>query len=115
MRTFRYQVLRISPTQGVLDAHTSQFLHITFTPIEEKKYEVPIRISLLENDTESVIECLDFDLTCEGFDPRLEHGKTPFFPDTLPLQTYAPLPNYGAALSTEAVNFGHCPLHSVYV
>eukprot|EP00392_Amoebophrya_sp_AT5.2_P008130 g8149.t1 len=109
---YGFPLLTVHPVSGVLEPKSRIFLHCHFTPIEEKRIRCPIKIDLtLRGDGSS--ETLDFELCAHGFDPQKLGNNppplgylTPPFGPTLPLQTYAPLPNYGAALSCEAVDFG---------
>ncbi|CAD7937068.1 unnamed protein product [Amoebophrya sp. A25] len=113
---YGFPLLQISPMHGELAPRSRIFLHCYFTPIEAKAVECSVKIDLTLGDG-TVVETLDFELRMSGFDPKrgqppTEYLTPPFGP-TLPLQTYAPLPNYGAALSCEAVDFGVVPLDSV--
>jgi len=59
-------------------------------------------------------EELCFELRTAGYD--IENGISladPYFPPNLPIQTYAPIPGCGAALSIEILDFGKCPLRSM--
>merc|ERR1719421_2224105 len=68
-----------------------------------------------------IAEELMFDVVCPGYDPKFGPyydplGRMPpppvVFPETLPLQCYAPVPDFGAALSIEHLDFGAVPLRA---
>ena len=142
-----YPVLHIEPTEGILAEKSATFLHAYFTPIEARDILVPITVELLRDEV--VIEKLEFQLYCQGYDPRFKSPEqlklignaaperclkgesaaiqvrretfeklernfvTDFYPASLPMQTYAPLPDAGCALSVEALDFGRMPLGAV--
>lgn len=106
---YNFEVLAVTPSEGVLDAQTSTFLHFTFTPLEAKQYNLPICVEMLTRDGR-VAEELLFELQCAGYDPAGPPPQIPSaFPPSLPIQTYAPVPGCGAALSIELLDFGCCP------
>merc|ERR1719191_919218 len=109
--SYDFEVLRVSPTEGVLDPQSSTFLHFTYTPLEAKDYQCVIRIEMLKDG--QPVEELTFELHANGYDPRGERTLAPvYFPENLPVQTYAPVPGCGTALSVEYLNFDKCPLRA---
>jgi hypothetical protein len=110
-KSYDFEVLRVSPTEGVLDPQSSTFLHFKFTPLEAKDYQCVIRIEMLKDG--QPVEELTFELQANSYDPRGDRTLLPvYFPENLPVQTYAPVPGCGAALSVEYLNFDKCPLRS---
>lgn len=109
---YDFEILSVSPVEGVLDAQSSTFLHFTFTPLEAKSYVCPVRIEILKDGRPA--EELLFELRAEGYDRS--QGNRPqtemLFPQNLPIQTYAPVPGCGAALSIEIIDFGCCPVRA---
>lgn len=107
-RNYDFEVLSVFPTEGVLLPQSSSFLHFTFTPLEAKSYLCPVRIEMLKDGRPT--EELEFELRCFGHEPKKPSPQVEqIFPATLPIQTYAPVPGCGAALSIEALDFGPCP------
>eukprot|EP00397_Hematodinium_sp_SG-2012_P001373 GEMP01001375.1.p1 GENE.GEMP01001375.1~~GEMP01001375.1.p1 ORF type:complete len:881 (+),score=176.10 GEMP01001375.1:2439-5081(+) len=101
---YDFQVLSVYPQSGVLDAQNSCYLHFVCTPLEAKTYKCSIPIEMLSND--EPVEDLTFDVEFDAFDPReSEPPPIALFPN-LPIQTYAPVPGTGCALSVEELNFG---------
>merc|ERR1719188_2736458 len=83
-----FEVLSVSPCEGVLKPQSSIFLHFTFTPLEAKSYICPVRIEMLKDGRPA--EELCFELRCEGYGPNQLALAEPCFPPNLPIQTYAP-------------------------
>jgi hypothetical protein len=111
MKNFDFEVLKVHPSEGVLEATSSAFLHFIFTPLEARNYVCPVRIEMLKDGRAA--EELCFELRADGFDPAAEKNQAdPSFPVNLPIQTYAPIPGCGAALSIEILDFDKCPLRS---
>jgi hypothetical protein len=71
-KSYDFEVLAVSPTEGVLDPQSSTFLHFTFTPLEAKEYQCIIRIEMLKDG--SPVEELTFELQANGYDPRGERA-----------------------------------------
>eukprot|EP00933_Yihiella_yeosuensis_P030543 TRINITY_DN24181_c0_g1_i1.p1 TRINITY_DN24181_c0_g1~~TRINITY_DN24181_c0_g1_i1.p1 ORF type:complete len:1639 (+),score=361.06 TRINITY_DN24181_c0_g1_i1:466-4917(+) len=112
MENHDFEVLSVTPTEGILEAQSSTFLHFKFTPLEAKRYVCPVRIEMLSADGRPAEELL-FELHADGYQKKEEFPKVePAFPSNLPLQTYAPVPGAGAALSIEVLDFGKCPLRA---
>lgn len=111
LRNHNCEVLSVSPIEGMLEPCSSTFLHFTFTPLEAKTYTCPVRVEMLKDGRPA--EELCFDICADGYDPN---GEVPEveqnFPANLPLQTYAPVPGCGAALSIEVLDFDRCPLRA---
>lgn len=109
---YDFEVLRVQPSEGTLQPLRSTYLHFTFTPLEGKTYTCPITVQLLREDG-TVVEELQFNLNAVAYDPR---GTVPdpvlVYPPSLPCQSYAPVPGFGAALSIESVDFGCIPVRS---
>lgn len=106
-----FEVLSVKPLEGTLDPQSSTFLHFTFRPLEAKRYTCPVRLEMLKDGRPS--EELCFDIQADGYMP----GDSPpeveaQFPANLPIQTYAPVPGYGAALSIEILDFKAVPLRA---
>jgi hypothetical protein len=111
MKNYDFEVLKVTPSEGVLDATSSTFLHFSFSPLEAKSYVCPVRIEMLKDGRPA--EELCFELRADGYDPADNKiSAEPYFPQNLPLQTYAPIPGSGAALSIEVLDFDKCPLRS---
>jgi len=111
MKNYDFEVLKVHPAEGVLEATSSTFLHFFFTPLEAKNYVCPVRIEMLKDGRPA--EELCFELRADGYDPDGEKIRVdPYFPPNLPIQTYAPIPGCGAALSIEILDFDQCPLRS---
>lgn len=109
---YGFEVLRVDPAEGTLQPRTQTYIHVTWTPLEAKEYSCPIRVQMLRQDG-GVGEELSFELTCTGYDPRYGIPPVmPAFPETLPLQCYAPVPGFGAALSIEQLDFGAIPVRA---
>lgn len=108
-QNYDFEVLSVTPAEGVLEPQSSTFLHFTFTPLEAKQYVCPIRLEMLKGGRAA--EELCFNLHARG-SPGTRIPKEPHFPVNLPIQTYAPVPGYGAALSIEFLDFGRCPLRA---
>jgi len=110
---FNYEILQVEPREGRLEPQTSTFLHVTFTPLEARSYQLPVRVEMLRDGRAA--EELCFELHSEGYhpnDPNPSLSTSTVFQPTLPIQTYAPVPGCGAALSIELLDFGACPLRS---
>lgn len=106
-----FEVLSVSPCEGVLQPRCSTFIHFTFRPLEAKRYACPVRIEMLKDGRP--MEELCFELQADGYEPESQAPQVePTFPLNLPIQTYAPVPGCGAALSIEMLDFGQCPLAS---
>ncbi|CAK0803296.1 unnamed protein product [Prorocentrum cordatum] len=106
-----FEVLSVSPCEGILMPRSSTFIHFTFRPLEAKRYTCPVRIEMLKDGRP--MEELCFELQAEGYEPEQPVPQVePTFPVNLPIQTYAPVPGNGAALSIEMLDFGQCPLAS---
>lgn len=111
-QNYNFEVLSVWPLEGVLKPQSSTFLHFTFTPLEAKSYVCPVRIEMMKDGRPA--EELLFELRAVGVLPGNPLAKVePFFPENLPLQTYAPVPCCGAALSIEMLDFGKCPVRAV--
>lgn len=111
MKNYDFEVLKVHPAEGVLEATSSTFLHFFFTPLEAKNYVCPVRIEMLKDGRPA--EELCFELRADGYDPKDEKVHAdPYFPPNLPIQTYAPIPGCGAALSIEILDFEQCPLRA---
>eukprot|EP00928_Gymnodinium_smaydae_P093696 TRINITY_DN77_c0_g2_i1.p1 TRINITY_DN77_c0_g2~~TRINITY_DN77_c0_g2_i1.p1 ORF type:complete len:1372 (-),score=321.32 TRINITY_DN77_c0_g2_i1:54-3857(-) len=108
---FDFELLKVTPVEGLLEAQSSTFLHFSFTPLEAKSYSLPVRIEMMKDGRPA--EELVFEIRVNGYDPEDEKPKvTPYFPPNLPIQTYAPVPGCGAALSIEILDFDACPLRA---
>jgi hypothetical protein len=108
---YDFDMLSVSPLEGVLEPQSSTFLHFIFTPLEAKSYAFPVRIEMMKDGRPA--EELVFELRTNGYDPKDDPPDVPpTFPPSLPIQTYAPVPGCGAALSIEILDFGKCPLRS---
>jgi len=108
---YDFEVLSLTPTEGILEPQSSTFLHFTFTPLEAKRYACPVRIEMLKDGRPA--EELCFELQADGYTPdgvRPEVEQQ--FPANLPIQTYAPVPGCGAALSIEILDFKNVPLRA---
>lgn len=111
LANYNFNVLSITPSEGVLEAHSSTFVHATFTPLEAKKYDFPMRVEMLTDACAA--EELCFELHAEGYHPSDRTPVAqPLFPPNLPIQTNPPVPGSGAALSLEFLDFGRCPLRA---
>eukprot|EP00929_Paragymnodinium_shiwhaense_P112421 TRINITY_DN80679_c0_g1_i1.p1 TRINITY_DN80679_c0_g1~~TRINITY_DN80679_c0_g1_i1.p1 ORF type:complete len:1858 (+),score=467.04 TRINITY_DN80679_c0_g1_i1:131-5704(+) len=111
LNNYSFEVLNVTPSEGVLGPNSTVFLHFTFTPLEAKSYSFPVRIEMLKDGRPA--EELLFELRANGYDPEEEKPEVPpYFPVNLPIQTFAPVPGCGAALSIEMLDFGCCPLRS---
>jgi hypothetical protein len=111
MKNYDFEVLKVHPAEGVLEATSSTFLHFFFTPLEARNYVCPVRIEMLKDGRPA--EELCFELRADGYDPAgPKVTADPYFPPNLPIQTYAPIPGCGAALSIEILDFDKCPLRS---
>mmetsp|Transcript_107359 Transcript_107359/g.309044 ORF Transcript_107359/g.309044 Transcript_107359/m.309044 type:complete len:1834 (-) Transcript_107359:146-5647(-) len=111
MDNYDFEVLSVTPIEGVLLPQSSTFLHFTFTPLEAKSYVCPVRIEMLKDGRAA--EELIFELHADGYDPDCEVPRTDtVFPQNLPIQTYAPVPGCGAALSIEILDFDCCPVRA---
>jgi hypothetical protein len=111
LRNYDFQVLSVTPREGVLQPQSSTFLHFTFTPLEAKSYACPVRIEMLKDGRPA--EELIFEVRAEGYAPGDDRPQVePLFPANLPIQTYAPVPGSGAALSIELLDFETCPLRA---
>mmetsp|Transcript_52322 Transcript_52322/g.132209 ORF Transcript_52322/g.132209 Transcript_52322/m.132209 type:complete len:1905 (+) Transcript_52322:207-5921(+) len=112
MDNYDFEVLSVTPVEGVLQPQSSTFLHFTFTPLEAKSYSCPVRIEMLKDGRAA--EELLFELRADGYDPEQERPATELlFPANLPIQTYAPVPGCGAALSIEILDFDCCPVRAM--
>jgi hypothetical protein len=110
-KNYNFKILKVHPAEGVLEPTSSTFLHFSFTPLEAKSYVCPVRIEMLKDGRPA--EELCFELRADGYDPAKGDAKSdPSFPPNLPIQTYAPIPGSGAALSIEILDFEKCPLRS---
>jgi hypothetical protein len=110
-RNYNFKILKVHPAEGVLEPTSSTFLHFSFTPLEAKNYVCPVRIEMLKDGRPA--EELCFELKADGYDPEKGDARSdPSFPLNLPIQTYAPIPGSGAALSIEILDFEKCPLRS---
>jgi hypothetical protein len=110
-KNYNFKILKVYPAEGVLEPTSSTFLHFSFTPLEAKNYVCPVRIEMLKDGRPA--EELCFELRADGYDPEKENARSdPSFPPNLPMQTYAPIPGSGAALSIEILDFEKCPLRS---
>jgi len=108
---YDFEVLKVFPAEGVLESTSSTNLHFVFTPLEAKSYACPVRIEMLKDGRPA--EELCFELRADGYDPAGEKAAVePYFPPNLPIQTYAPVPGCGAALSIEILDFEQCPLRA---
>lgn len=108
---YDFEVLSVTPTEGILEPQSSTFLHFTFTPLEAKRYFCPCRIEMLKDGRPA--EELCFELQADGYRPNSERPQVEqHFPANLPIQTYAPVPGCGAALSVEILDFGRNPLRA---
>jgi len=108
-QNYDFEVLSVQPAEGVLEPQSSTFLHFSFTPLEAKEYVCPLRLEMLKGGRAA--EELCFSLHAQGYQgDRIP--KEPLFPVNLPIQTYAPVPGYGAALSLEFLDFDRCPLRA---
>jgi len=106
-----FEVLSVTPMEGVLQPQSSTFLQFTFTPLEARSYVCQVRIEMLKDGRAA--EELLFELRAEGYDPASERPKTEtLFPSNLPIQTYAPVPGCGAALSIEILDFDRLPVRA---
>lgn len=106
-----FEVLSVKPLEGTLAPQSSTFLHFTFRPLEAKRYTCPVRLEMLKDGRPS--EELCFDIEADGYIPGdLPPQVEPQFPPNLPIQTYAPVPGYGAALSIEILDFKEVPLRA---
>jgi len=113
MKNYDFEVLSVTPTEGVLEPQSSTFLHFTFTPLEAKRYCCPVRIEMLRADGRHAAEELCFELQADGYLLKDEKPKVEMnFPAMLPLQTYAPVPGCGAALSIEILDFQKIPVRA---
>jgi len=111
MNNYNFDVLKVHPAEGVLEATSSTFLHFFFVPLEARNYVCPVRIEMLKDGRPA--EELCFELRADGYDPtQYKTLADPYFPPNLPIQTYAAIPGCGAALSIEILDFGDCPLRS---
>lgn len=111
LENYDFEVLSVYPVEGVLEPQSSTFVHFTFTPLETKGYVCPVRVEMLKDGRPA--EELLFELRAEGYDPEAVKPETEMlFPANLPIQTYAPVPGCGAALSIEILDFGCCPLRA---
>eukprot|EP00927_Polykrikos_kofoidii_P032772 TRINITY_DN27809_c0_g3_i1.p1 TRINITY_DN27809_c0_g3~~TRINITY_DN27809_c0_g3_i1.p1 ORF type:complete len:750 (-),score=140.04 TRINITY_DN27809_c0_g3_i1:178-2427(-) len=109
---YDFEILNVAPTEGVLDAESTTFLHFTFTPLEAKPYNFPIRIEVLKDGRPA--EELPFEIRFHGVDPEKGTPDVPkYFPENLPIQIYSTIPGCGAAISIEILDFGNCPLRSL--
>eukprot|EP00440_Ansanella_granifera_P063072 gb/GFBE01068393.1/.p1 GENE.gb/GFBE01068393.1/~~gb/GFBE01068393.1/.p1 ORF type:complete len:1946 (+),score=403.79 gb/GFBE01068393.1/:1-5838(+) len=108
---YDFEVLSVTPTEGILQPQSSTFLHFTFTPLEAKRYFCPVRIEMLKDGRPA--EELCFELQADGYRPDDERPEVEQqFPSNLPIQTYAPVPGCGAALSIEILDFKSIPLRA---
>jgi hypothetical protein len=108
---YDFDMLSVTPLEGILEPQSSTFLHFAFTPLEAKSYAFPVRIEMMKDGRPA--EELVFELRANGYDPKDEPPNVPpNFPPSLPIQTYAPVPGCGAALSIEMLDFDKCPLRS---
>mmetsp|Transcript_101399 Transcript_101399/g.241823 ORF Transcript_101399/g.241823 Transcript_101399/m.241823 type:complete len:1868 (+) Transcript_101399:77-5680(+) len=106
-----FQVLQVTPLQGTLEPQSSTFLHFTFSPLEAKRYGCPVRLEMLKDGRPA--EELCFEIQADGYMPSDPLPQVvPQFPPNLPIQTYAPVPGYGAALSIEILDFKEVPLRA---
>jgi len=111
MSSYDFEILKVAPSEGVLEAQSSTYIQFTFTPLEAKSYACPVRIEMLKDGRPA--EELCFELRAEGYDPNKDKALAePYFPPNLPIQMYAPVPGCGAALSIEILDFDRCPLRS---
>jgi len=103
---YDFEVLSVYPQKGVIDPTNLCYIRFVLTALEVKTYTFPIQIEMLQDD--EVVEQLSFEVEIRGYDPRKEDVPIEsFFPKHLPIQTYAPVPNCGCALSVEELQFGH--------
>jgi hypothetical protein len=110
---YGFEILQVYPQKGTLQPRTQTYIHFTFTPLEAKKYSCPMQVQMLRGSDDAVVEELQFELVCQGYDPREGMPFPPvIFPETLPLQCYAPVPDFAAALSIEDLHFGAVPLRA---
>lgn len=106
-----FEVLSVKPLEGTLEPQSSTFLHFTFRPLEAKRYTCPVRLEMLKDGRPS--EELCFDIQADGYMPGdMPPNVEALFPPNLPIQTYAPVPGYGAALSIEILDFKEVPLRA---
>jgi len=108
---YDFEVLSVTPLEGTLPPQSSTFLHFTFRPLEAKRYACPVRVEMLKDGHPA--EELCFEIQADGYMPADPPPQVePHFPQNLPIQTYAPVPGGGAALSIEILDFKQVPLRA---
>jgi len=108
---YNFEVLSVTPLEGTLMPQSSTFLHFTFRPLEAKRYVCRVRVEMLKDGHPA--EELCFEVQADGYMPLdVAPQVEPQFPQNLPIQTYAPVPGGGAALSIEILDFKQVPLRA---